>query len=75
MPDTFDAWIRGRRAERRETQAELAERLQVSPWLVARWEKGLDVPVKVVHLSRLAEWSGVSISKLARLALDSEKEA
>ncbi len=54
----FGAWLRGQRAERRETQDQTAEKLGVSADLLARWESERRLPLKVSHILRVAAWAG-----------------
>lgn len=61
------SWIRGRRAEKREKQAETAELLGVSPSLLSEWERGLTKPVKVAQIRALAQWAGVEADEVFRL--------
>jgi transcriptional regulator with XRE-family HTH domain len=64
---TFGAWLRGRRAELRQTIAESAEVLGISENTMSRWERELLQPVKVVDIHRLADWAGESATDVFEL--------
>ncbi len=59
-------WLRGRRAERRLRQDELAKILQVSERLYRRWEANDPnyQPTDLTHLRAISEWSGVPVADL-----------
>lgn len=60
---TIDAWIRGRRAERDESQDVAAEALGVTVRTLGAWERG-EPPIKVEHLRALAAWGGCDAADL-----------
>lgn len=72
---TFGAWLRGRRAELRQTQEEAAAALDVSPNLVLAWEGERKVPVKVAHVLRIAEWAGVERAEVLDLVAQGHETA
>ena len=56
----FGQWLRGLRAELRQTQEEVATAVGCSPHLIASWEKEERLPAKVVSVVAIAKWSGLS---------------
>lgn len=75
-PRAFGAWLRGRRAEKRQTQEEAASEIGLSADLVARWEREQRLPVKVADVLALEAWAGVERGTVFRLvARDLEDRA
>lgn len=61
----FSSWIRGRRAEKRQTQNEAAAEVGVSRGLWVIWEGKSDLPVsKVTHVHKIALWAGCEAGDL-----------
>lgn len=54
---SFDAWLRGIRAQKDLSQVQAAEEIGISKVLYQGWERG-DLPVKIAHAMRLAIWTG-----------------
>lgn len=59
-------WLRGRRAERRLRQDELAKILRVSERLYRRWEANDPnyQPTDLGQLRAISDWSGVPVADL-----------
>lgn len=55
---TFGAWLRGRRAEKGQTQDDAVAAVGCSRASWADWEAEKRLPVKIADLVKLAEWSG-----------------
>jgi len=74
----FGAWLRGRRAEKRQTQEEAASELGLSVDLVARWEREQRLPVKVADVLALEAWAEVergTVFELVARALEATSTA
>lgn len=55
---SLDAWLRGKRAQKAQTQSEAAAEIGVSTNVIGRWEGG-ELPRKIVDIAGLAQWAGV----------------
>ncbi len=56
---TFGAWLRGRRAEKNQTQEQTAEAIGVGPKTLAGWEAERALPIKILDVIQVAEWASV----------------
>ena len=61
----FGRFIAGMRKEKKMTQAELAEKINVTDKAVSRWERGLGFP-DIQTLEPLAQALGISVLELMR---------
>ena len=61
--DKIGMFIKKKRMEKGLTQEQLADKLNVSPKTVSRWERGLNIP-DVSILKKLSEELGVSTNSL-----------
>jgi len=71
--EKFGAFIAEARKEKNMTQAELAEKLQVTDKAVSRWERGVGFP-DINSLEALAEALGLSVLELMRSEKIEENE-
>lgn len=72
---SLDAWLRGKRAQKAQTQAEAAEAIGVSTTVIGRWEGG-ELPAKIVDVVALARWGGVDDTEVyQRVARELEDTA
>jgi len=67
---TFGAWLRGRRAEKGQTQEEARAEVGVSRANWAQWETEARLPKKIRDLTRLSAWAeNVTATQLFELVI------
>ena len=62
----FAKWLRGVRAEKAQSQAEVAKAVGVHQMTVSRWESGAAVP-NGAQLPPIVKWSGAPAEKIVGL--------
>lgn len=66
----FDAWLRGRRAERSQRQEQAAKACGVGRHTWQAWEAGKAHPKRIKHLVAIAQWADTDCQVVLELLPD-----